>query len=162
MTKYLNQIIYNIVGDNMKKVLISILIAVLIGSAFAFMFYKKMMDNEQMVSSIIENSAYAIQLGVFQNIDNANTIKDKYNGIIITDNDKYRVYGAIAMSTNALTILKNYFNNKGISYYVKQIEVPDSLVDTIKTSETMLSASSEETYDKIIESVLKEYEKLLI
>ena len=146
----------------MKKVLISVFVAVLIGGIFGFIFYKKIVDNEQAVSNIIDNSCYAIQLGVFENIDNANIIKDKYNGIIVVDDNRYRVYGAIAMSNNALTIIKNYFNEKKVSYYVKQINVPDSLIDTIKTSEQLLVASTADNYQVVINSLLKEYEKLLI
>ena len=146
----------------MKKVLISVFVAVLIGGIFGFLFYSKIMQNEQAVSNIIDNTCYAIQLGVFENIDNANKIKDKYNGIIVIDEDKYRVYGAIAKSSNALTILKNYFNDMKVSYYIKQISVPDSLIDTIKTSEQLLVASTADNYQVVINSLLKEYEKLLI
>ena len=146
----------------MKKVLVSVLVAILIGGIFAVVFYNRIMANEKAVSSIIDNTCYAIQLGVFNNLDNANKIKDKYNGIIVIDEDKYRVYGAIAKSSNALSILKNYFNDMKVSYYVKQINVPDSLIDIINNSETLLVSSTSDTYPLIINNLLKEYEKLLI
>ena len=146
----------------MKKVLISVLFAICVGGVFAFVIYKRMLNNEQTVADIIDSSAYAIQLGVFNSLDNANDLADKYKGIVILDNDKFRVYAAIANSNNALSILKNYYNDKGISYYVKQIEIPSSFVTILNDAEMLLSASSEDSYDSIISSVLSEYEKLSI
>ena len=143
----------------MKKIVLSISLAILLGSTFALIFYTRISNKEKMVSSVIDNKGYAIQIGVFENIENAYKLSELYNGIVVADNNKYRVYTAIVMDNKTLSLLKNYFNNKRVSYYVKQIDIPEKLVQTIRESETLLSATSENNYEPIIKNILKEYEK---
>lgn len=143
----------------MKKFLLSLFLAVLLGGIFGFIIYKRFNNNELSVSSILSKQVYAFQIGVFDEIDNAKKLKNKYGGIIIPDNTKYRVYIALCSSSNVLTILKNYYDDLDISYYIKQIEVDDETLELINNAEELLIATTKDNYDSIMENILKEYEK---
>ena len=143
----------------MKKFFISILLAILIGGIFGLIIYKRFNNNEISVASILSKQVYAFQIGVFDEIDNAKKLRNKYGGIIVPDNSKYRVYIALCSSSNVLTILKEYYDDLDISYFVKQIEVDDEILSLINNAEEILIATTKENYDSIIENVLKEYEK---
>ena len=145
----------------MKKFLISVLLSIVVGGVFGFIIYKKFYKNELTVASIISKQVYAFQIGVFEDINNAKLLTDKYGGIIVPDESKYRVYIALVSSSNVLTILKEYFNDQDISYYVKQIDVSDDILELINNAEDLLIATTKDNYDSIINNVLKEYEKTL-
>ena len=145
----------------MKKFLLSVLLAILVGGTFGFIIFKKYSNNTITVASILDKKVYAIQIGVFDNIDNAKTLINKYGGIIVPDNNKYRVYIALVSSSNVLTILKEYYDDLDISYYVKQIDVDDNILELINNAEDLLIATTKDNYDSIINNVLKEYEKTI-
>ena len=145
----------------MKKFFLSIFVATLVGSIFGYIIYKRFNNQELSVASILSKQVYAFQIGVFDDISNAKSLKNKYGGIIVPDNSKYRVYIAIASSSNVLTLLKDYYDDLDISYYVKQIEVDDETLELINNAEELLIATNKDNYDSIIENVLKEYEEKL-
>lgn len=146
----------------MKKFFISVLLAIIVGSVFGFIIYKRFNNNTISVASILSKQVYAFQIGVFENKDNAELLQDKYGGIIINDNDKYRVYVALASSSNVLTILKEYYDDLGLSYYIKQIDVNDNILELVNDAEAMLIATTKDNYDSIMNNVLKEYELSLV
>lgn len=144
----------------MKKFLVCVLLAILVGGIFGFIIYKRF-NNTISVASILDRKVYAIQIGVFDNIDNATKLKNKFGGVVVPDNNKYRVYLALVSSSNVLTILKEYYDDLDISYYVKQIDVDENLLELINNSEDLLIATTKDNYDSIINNVLKEYEKTI-
>lgn len=145
----------------MKKFLITLLFSITIGGLCGFFAYKKFNNNNDAITTILERQVYAFQVGIFTNLDNAQELSNKYNGIVINDNDKYRVYVALASSSNALTILKKYYDNLGIAYYIKQINVSDNLLNALDEYESVLIATTEENYNPIIKNILSEYQKEL-
>lgn len=146
----------------MKKFLITILIAVIIGGVFGYFAYKKISQKTTTaVPTMYEEKTYAIQAGVFTSYDNALILADKYAGIIVPDNDKYRVYLAITAGTNNLGLLKNYYDELGVSYYVKEITTPEAFNNTLTDYDALLNATTKENYGPIINDILKEYQKEL-
>lgn len=144
----------------MKKVLFSILLAIILGGVFAIYVYKKMMsDSIPAINTNDKNSIYAIQIGVFNNYDNAKEMAENYGALIVGDNDKYRVY--IALCNKTLSKIKDYYDSIGLSYYVKTIEVNSSFSNTLDEYEEMISVSDDSLLKDIIKSILKEYEKTI-
>lgn len=146
----------------MKKTLISISLAVVVGIALGIYAFNKIdFDaNDNYVSAIsISDQVYAIQVGVFENIDNANKLAEKYGGLVVVDENKYRVY--IDIVSSILSDIKNYYDKQGISYYVKTIDVSDNFASKLKDYEELIKAASIDNYDEIIKQILKEYEKEL-
>lgn len=142
----------------MKKIIITILIAIIVGIGLGIYSYQKFYEEDAIPTNKSFKEVYAIQVGVFDSIDNANIMARKYNGIVVLDNQKYRVY--IAIISNSLNIIKNYYDEKGISYYVRNIEVNDNFYNTLSDYETLLQAASKESFDDIIKNILREYENL--
>ncbi len=145
----------------MKKFLITVLLAIIIGGIFGFIAFKKVSSTDNTLPTLFEEKVYAIQAGVFTSYDHATTLANEYSGIIVPDSDKYRVYLAISSGSNSLSLLKNYYDQLGISYYVKEITTNDSFTSSLNQYESLLSATTEDNYGPIINDILKEYEKTL-
>ena len=138
----------------MKKVVITIVSAILVGGVFALFYFKNTKDT--IVDALyIENEASAFQVGVYQKYDNAVKEAEKYpSGTIIQDGEFYRVYIAIA-NKEVTAILKEYYDSQGILYYVRQISIPDNFFSDFSHYQEILATTKE--YDTVNQKVLKEY-----
>ena len=145
----------------MKKFLITVLRALAMGGIFGFIAYKKFNKNTSLVASVLDKQVYAFQTGVFSNYDNALNMANKYNGIVVPDNTKYRVYIALSTSQNSLSLLENYFDNKQIAYYIKNIDVDNNYLQSLEKYENLLMATTEENYQPILNNIVKEYQNTL-
>lgn len=142
----------------MKKTLIIILIAIISGIVMGFMFYQRFEINE-VVFAKQDYSAKAVQVGVFSKLDNALSIKDLYDGIIVNDENLYRVYINIIKDQEVLSIMKEYYNELGINYYLKDIEISKEFNDILDDYEIILKNQDISNYSLTINSILKEYSK---
>lgn len=144
----------------MKKTIISLSLAVITGIVLGIYIFNKIefnKDDDYVPAMSLSDQVYAIQAGVFENVDNANKLAEKYGGLVVLDDNKYRVYIDITSST--LATIKDYYDKKGISYYVKTIDVSDEFISKLKDYEELIKAASIDNYDEIIKQILKEYEK---
>lgn len=142
----------------MKKTLIIILIAIISGIVMGFIFYQRFEINE-VVFAKQDYSAKAVQVGVFSKLDNALSIKDLYDGIIVNDENLYRVYINIIKDQEVLNIMKEYYNELGINYYLKDIEISKEFNDILDDYEIILKNQDISNYSLTINSILKEYSK---
>ena len=142
----------------MKKTLIIILIAIISGIVMGFIFYQRFEINE-VVFAKQDYSAKAVQVGVFSKLDNALSIKDLYDGIIVNDENLYRVYINIIKDQKVLGIMKEYYNELGINYYLKDIEISKEFNDILDDYEIILKNQDISNYSLTIDSILKEYSK---
>lgn len=142
----------------MKKTLIIILIAIISGIVMGFMFYQRFEINE-VVFAKQDYSAKAVQVGVFSKLENALSIKDLYDGIIVNDENLYRVYINIIKDQEVLSIMKEYYNELGINYYLKDIEISKEFNDILDDYEIILKNQDISNYSLTINSILKEYSK---
>lgn len=133
------------------------MIALAIGGGIAyFIFTRKYLDVE---SEYVKVKAF--QVGVFTNYDNALKIADRNNGIVVRDNDLFRVYVSILSSDEAVNKMREYYDSIGLNYYLKEIEVTTEFLDSIKNNEDLLIISDSDTYSIINLNVLNKYEELL-
>lgn len=142
----------------MKKTLIIILIAIISGIVMGFIFYQRFEINE-VVFAKQDYSAKAVQVGVFSKLDNALSIKDLYDGIIVNDENLYRVYINIIKDQEVLSTMKEYYNELGINYYLKDIEISKEFNDILDDYEIILKNQDISNYSLTINSILKEYSK---
>ena len=142
----------------MKKTLIIILIAIISGIVMGFIFYQRFEINE-VVFAKQDYSAKAVQVGVFSKLDNALSIKDLYDGIIVNDENLYRVYINIIKDQKVLSIMKEYYNELGINYYLKDIEISKEFNDILDDYEIILKNQDINNFSLTINSILKEYSK---
>ena len=140
----------------MKRFLIVVLLALLVGGGLAFYVFSR--DNsffDEMVS------VKAFQVGAFTSYDNAVKVADRNNGIVVNDDGIYRVYVAILSDGEAIEKMKSYYDDIGLNYYLKEISVSKSFLDSIKNSEELLVDSSRDAYKVINLSVIRKYEEML-
>lgn len=104
----------------MKKTIITILIALALGSAFGLYMFK---DNEEQLERVISfsDNVTLFQIGVFSNYENAKKLKEDKNGIIIVDNDRYRVIKAILKSEESISKYTSYLDTFNETYYLKKL-----------------------------------------
>ena len=107
----------------MKKTIIMIILAIGVGFTFGFLFLKKFNTETITEVSNIKSQVYAFQIGVYKNKDNALNAANTNKGIIILDNDIYRVYIAILKDETLIDNLKDYYDSLVINYYLKAINV---------------------------------------
>lgn len=146
----------------MKKILITILISISIGSIFAVVIYKKT-NNKIEVAINNDNSITLFQVGVFKSEENAeNFMKNYQSSLIIKDNEYYRVIIAILATQEAINLEKKYFDSLNIDYYLKKVVIGDNkFITKLKEYEKLIISSNSDTYNTVNNEILKLYESSL-
>lgn len=140
----------------MKKTIISIFLAMIVGFTFGFFFLKKFNTETITEVSNIKSQVYAFQIGVYKNKDNALNAANTNKGIVILDNDIYRVYIAILKDETLIANLKDYYDSLGINYYLKAINVSSKTNNIIDNYESLLNNCDSSNYSMVLDSMLKE------
>ena len=146
----------------MKKTLLTILGAILVGFGLGLFFFKKFDTNIEALATSVK-SIYAVQVGVYKNIDNAKDVANKMEGIVVLDNDYYRVYIDIIKDKEILNSREEYYKNNNINYYLKIINPSKEFITKLYDYEIILKNTSISA-DKIRivrEKILKEYQNEL-
>ena len=139
----------------MKKIVILLLIAILLGVGLGIYSYQKFNEDDDLPVSNTSSEVYAFQVGVFDKIDNAKMMAKNFNGIIVNDG-KYRVY--VAFTINNLNNLKSYLDQRGVAYYIKSIYVNSEFYKVLQDYDSLLANATIDSYENIISEVLKEYD----
>lgn len=142
----------------MKKTLIVILFSLLFGGGLSFFIFNKIKFEEVSVSDVVVT---AFQIGAFNNYDNAYRVAVRNNGIVVSDNDIFRVYVAVLYNEEAISKLSLYYDSIGLNYYLKRIRVSKDFVDSIKDNEDLLVRSSSDTFPIINKDVLNRFKEVL-
>lgn len=140
----------------MKKTILTIVLAILIGFIFGFFFLKKFTPKTITEVSNIKSQVYAFQIGVYKNKDNATKNATTNNGIVVEDNNLYRVYIALLKDQTLIDNLKKYYDSIGLNYYLKAINVSNNTENIINNYELLLNNCDSSNYDMILSSMLKE------
>ncbi len=140
----------------MKKTILTIVLAILIGFTFGFFFLKKFTPKTITEVSNIKSQVYAFQIGVYKNKDNATKNAITNNSIVVEDNNLYRVYIALLKDQTLIDNLKKYYDSIGLNYYLKAINVSDNTENIINNYELLLNNCDSSNYDMILSSMLKE------
>lgn len=141
----------------MKKVLLILLSAILLGSGLAYLMFNKIVLNDKEEMKVVK----AFQIGVYSNYDNALKIAERNNGVVIMDDSLYRVYVAILSDKEAINKVKRYYDKIGLNYYLKEINVSKEFIKEIKEDEELIKRGNSDTYKTINLDVLNKYKELL-
>ena len=147
----------------MKKTILISLSGLLIGTVFALVMFKNVKTNVE--AAIKETKTATIfQVGVFSVYDNALKEKNKYDyAYAYKDNDIYRVILAIYQDEEIISNLKNYYQNKNINIYLKEIIVSDKFYEELKKFEAILKETNDEkNYVIANKNILKKFEELYV
>lgn len=142
----------------MKKVLVMFLSAVILGGGIAYFIFNKVVIKTPSEDVF---TAKAFQIGAFTNYDNAVRVAERNNGIVVSDEDIFRVYVAVLYDDKAIKRLESYYDDIGLNYYLKEVLVTDEFINSISSSEDMLIESSSDTYSVINLNVLNKYKEML-
>jgi len=137
----------------MKKTLVVVVLAIVIGGSLAYFILSR---SDQKISND-NDTCYAFQIGAYENYENANRIAERNNGIVVKSDKLYLVYVAILKDKEAILILSSYYDEIGLNYYLKEIEVSKDFVSNINDDEVMIRKSNKETYTTINLDVLQKY-----
>lgn len=140
----------------MKKTIIMIILAIGVGFTFGFLFLKKFNTESITEVSNIKSQVYAFQIGVYKNKDNALKEANINKGIVILDNDIYRVYVALLKNQVLIDNLKIYYDSLGINYYLKAVNVSSKTNNIIDNYESLLNNCDSSNYSMVLDSMLKE------
>ncbi|CCZ89143.1 unknown [Coprobacillus sp. CAG:605] len=146
----------------MKKTLLTILGAILVGFGLGLFFFKKFDTNIEALATSVK-SIYAVQVGVYKNIDNAKEVANKMEGIVVLDNDYYRVYIDIIKDKEILNSREEYYKNNNINYYLKIINPSKEFITKLDDYEIILknTSISADKIGVVREKILKEYQNEL-
>lgn len=133
-----------------------IILAVIVGFSFGYLFLRKFNNEVITEVSSIKSQCYAFQIGVYRNKENALKAANDGRGIVILDNDFYRVYIALLKDENLIESLKSYYDTKNVNYYLKAIDISDKTSSILDNYEIILKRTSIDNYEAIIENMLKE------
>lgn len=143
----------------MKKVIITVVSALLVGTVFGILYFKNTKDNIADALSL-DNEAIAFQVGVFRKLENAQKEAVKYSsGAIIADGEFYRIFIAISNNQEIVNKLKENYDSKKINYYLKNITIPDEFMSTFTNYQEVLLKTT--SYDEVNKNLLKEYNEVI-
>lgn len=135
----------------MKKIIICLLFSATIGILLGLYSFR-LFNKDISVTSI--NNVYAIQVGAFDEISNANKLASKYGAIVVSESNKYRVY--VAIVSDKLNEVEKYFDDLGIPYYVRGISVSNSFYEFLKEYEKNIDNNTEDTIKDILKKYMEE------
>lgn len=143
----------------MKKYLKPIVFAVALGCLFGYLFFKK---DEPLIEEVINESKLVsfIQVGVFNNYDNALNKKNDFNpSIIVNDDGKYRVFIGIFDNTEVINKMKVLYSAHEYDYYIKKdnINNKEFLNYLSNAQNLMLNTEDEKALNKIVKEILDKY-----
>ncbi|MBQ3021379.1 MAG: hypothetical protein IJD92_04050 [Bacilli bacterium] len=119
--------------------------------------------NTNSIKNIFTNTYKAFQIGVYTNLDTANTYSSMYkDSIIIKDNELYRVYAAILKNQSNIENMSNYLTSKNIDFYLKEIEITNKETQKlINEYENLMTNNNEVVFLEINKMIINKYKESL-
>lgn len=146
----------------MKKIMLVILTALGLGVFFGYYFFN---DLDQGIKKVLSNDdiAYAFQVGVYTNYDNAVEKAEEFiSGKVISDEELYRVYIAIVKNEELVDKLRAYYDDAKIDYYVKRINIGGEFWADLNKYEELLLHSNSKIFDTINKEILNLYSEVVV
>ena len=155
MTKILDKSCYLIIGDNMNKK--ALLIVMLMGIVFAsFILYKYKNKDKGIVNT---ETVYLIQIGAYQNYENVVKVtKTLPNYVIIEENETAKIIVGITKDNNNLEKLKQNYEN--IYIREEQIDNKEFLEYLTKYDYLLNETNNYEIIEEINHKVLNKYDEI--
>ena len=143
----------------MKKILIPIVIALLVGTTFGIVLFKN--TKEEIDEVFKEDTLLSLfQIGVFSNEENAKNVQKQYSGSIVLNDDIYfRVIYGVFQNKACIEKMKNYLEENKIDYHIREENITNQefIKELIKYEEIVLQTTDTEVFLKTIEQVLNLY-----
>jgi len=147
-----------------NKFIVSVLIAVVLGSIIGHTLFKKYQQEDIEVFNE-NNSVYLLQEGVYDNEERAkNATTNIDTKLIVKQDAKYYAYLALTKNKHNLDRLKKYFNKQNINITVKEITIDNEafLTSLSQMDGLMEQVDSNEEMITINRVILANYEELIL
>lgn len=165
-TKILYLMCNNNIGDNMKKYIMPIFLALIVGLILGRFVLNQYEFEGKIVSTISKSkNAYFIQQGVYSSKESMEeNLKDFAYYIYMIDDGKYYVYIGITFLEENMTKIKGYYKEKGYNTYVKEISVNnENFITVLEQYDSLLKESADsEVIGTVCSQVLNKYEELVV
>ena len=141
----------------MKKIL-PILLGLIVGLIFTKIFY----DSYNISYTFNDNTlVYIFQQGVYSSKQSVTDNVNLNYYIYEKNGDMYYVYAGFTTNSKNVQKMKDFFEKKGYSIYVKEINLPSSsFTEILKQYDLLLERTEDEsTIEAINASILSEYEE---
>ena len=145
----------------MRKALTIFMIAVFMGLIFGYLLFRNINEN---VENIFYNSKELtlFQTGVFFKKENADSYANTFkNATVVKEGDFYHVYIAILNNPQNINMMKEYFDDENINYYLRKIHIKENnfTAELLKYESILLNSKKGETIDVLNEMILKTYKE---
>lgn len=160
-TNYSYLICYYIFGDDMKKTLILMTVAILLGGISG-----KALFTKTQTSTVFneKEEIYFLQEGVYEKEESVTrNTKDIDPKLVIKEDDKYYVYVGISSNTKNIEKIKKIYEEKGYNTYQKTKKVSNKeFLANIKQYDVLIESAKDESDILTIEEVvLSNYEETI-
>ena len=149
----------------MKKFLIPIMLAILIGIVLAKIVFSQY-DTPELQTVFNDNEEIMLlQIGVYSSKDSMKENTKKFDYYIYQEKEGlYYVYIGITQSENNLDKIKEVYQNLGYEIYVKKITIDNqSFLEVLNQYDELLTKTDDQEIIKTINGkILKKYEELVL
>jgi hypothetical protein len=165
-TKYDSVILYNDIGDNMKKYILSISIALIAGFFMgkAFLEQYDAYEGIRMTSNDGE-ILYFLRVGIYESMDLLEKDTISLANYIYNEIDgKYYVYVGITKNSKNLIKISNYFSSLGYHTITEEFLVTNiNFLKELKNYDNILDGTDDEiVISSVSNLILSKYEELVI
>ena len=143
----------------MKKILIPIVIALLVGTTFGIVLFK---NTKEKIDEVFKDDTLLslFQIGVLYNKFYSYYVQKQYSGSIVLNDDIYfRVIYGVFQNKACIEKMKNYLEENKIEYHIREESNSNEefLNELMKYEEIILQTTDTEVFLKTIEQVLNLY-----
>ena len=147
----------------MKKTIILSLIFTLLGTLTGLIINTN--DNKQIKTFNEEKKYYFLLEGIYSNEKNMlENTKELDSKLVINENNKYYVYLGITKEEKIAQKIKNIYQNKGYSLYIKEINISnEEFYNNVTQFDLLINNTNKENEILTIEEVvLANYEEIIL
>ncbi len=138
----------------MKRNIIMIILSISAGIIITFFVL-----NKENIYAKEKYVVYALEVGSYSNISEANEkVKTLNMGIVLKDNDLYKVYVALYKDLDIVNKMVSIMENKNLDIYISTINVSKKFYEILDNYEKLvMNTNDENVLNKINASILKLY-----
>ena len=147
----------------MKKTIILSLIFTLLGTLTGLIINTN--DNKQIKTFNEEKKYYFLQEGIYSNEKNMlENTKELDSKLVINEKNKYYVYLGITKEEKIAQKIKNIYQNKGYTLYIKEINIDnEEFYNNVTQFDLLINNTNKENEILTIEEVvLAKYEEIIL
>lgn len=147
----------------MKKTIILSLIFTLLGTLTGLIINTN--DNKQIKTFNEEKKYYFLQEGIYSNEKNMlENTKELDSKLVINEKNKYYVYLGITKEEKIAQKIKNIYQNKGYTLYIKEINIDnEEFYNNVTQFDLLINNTNKENEILTIEEVvLANYEEIIL